>query len=525
MSNVTTTDIVAIDNSSTVNSINNNIHTLRDEFDKVVYKDGREELTGNLDANNKRILNLPDAITDTEPMTLRQLASISEVVDGGLASEVLLRIAGDAARPTSASLSAQDGSTLVGFQQAGTGAVTRTVKDELLETVKLTQFMGVLSVAGAMQAAITKLGANGGCVEVPQGTFVFNAQFNVPLAVWKPVLLRGQGNTVFQSTHNGTLINDSTGNIRVENIRFVGPGLSEVNAIAIDTFMSQGWVTGCYFEGYRVAIEATGSSGGFIHRNQFTLCQEAIRCKHTFPVFGNALFIANNWIDFCTYAGWFEEMYGLILDNNMVEYNSVGWHIHNVREMDMRPNWYESNTIDYELTGACSGVINKYIHSVGGGTQNITWNADMRVLDHFKPSICVLTKNAVQAISHNLDTNVTWETETLDPAGLHSGTSDQITIKAPGLYEIVANIELEAFAAGTTNTVFTRINLNKNGTALKKATLPMLVSQPTQMSLSTIEELGNGDIIRLQVYQNTGGSLNLSAGTLTQISIRQLSVD
>jgi hypothetical protein len=139
----------------------------------------------------------------------------------------------------------------------------------------------------------------------------------------------------------------------------------------------------------------------------------------------------------------------------------------------------------------------------------------------------VVTNSTTQAVSHNLTTNLTFNTETLDPAGLHSTSADtdQIVIKCAGLYEVVANVEMAAFAAGTTNTIFGRIDVLKNSTALKYATTPMLVNQLTQMSLTTIEQFSHGDVIRLQAYQNTGSSLNVSGGTVTQFAVRQLSID
>ena len=125
MGNVVTTNIEAIDSSSTVTSINNNIQKLRDEFDKVVYKDGREELTGNLDANSKRIINLPDASTNSEPITLGQLAAASSVPD--IAAEALLRIAGDSARPTAVTLATDAGAGGIGFKQTGANSVLTTL--------------------------------------------------------------------------------------------------------------------------------------------------------------------------------------------------------------------------------------------------------------------------------------------------------------------------------------------------------------------------------------------------------------
>ena len=41
----------------------------------------------------------------------------------------------------------------------------------------------------------------------------------------------------------------------------------------------------------------------------------------------------------------------------------------------------------------------------------------------------------------------------------------------------------------------------------------------------TVEELNQGDIIRLQAYQNTGSALNVSGGTVTQLAVEQLSID
>lgn len=157
MGNVTTSDLVAIDNSSTVTNINSNVHTLRDEFDKVVYKDGREALTGNLDANSKRIINLPDAASNTEPITLGQFEAGVLGAGGDLAAEAVLRIAGDAARPTSASLSSSTGATLMGIIQSGTGAVLRTAQDEFRDVVKSNQFSTLQQAATAAAGKTLKI--------------------------------------------------------------------------------------------------------------------------------------------------------------------------------------------------------------------------------------------------------------------------------------------------------------------------------------------------------------------------------
>ena len=114
---------------------------------------------------------------------------------------------------------------------------------------------GVADDTAAIQAAISSISPDGGYIWFPAGTYKVTAQINIPLAFWKPVVLYGAGNSTITSTHNGIVFNDSTGNIRVENLRFVGPGLGNINSKAIKSFLSQGWINGCYFNGYKAAID------------------------------------------------------------------------------------------------------------------------------------------------------------------------------------------------------------------------------------------------------------------------------
>jgi hypothetical protein len=417
------------------------------------------------------------------------------------------------------------------YNEGDTGATTRVLTNRLKDRITIKDFGavgdGVADDTAAIQAAITALGANGGQVYLPQGTYKVSSTINIPLATWKPVLLSGAANTLIVSTHNGTVFNDSTGNARFENIRFDGPGLANVNAKAIVSVMSQGWVRGCYFQDYRVGIDITSSSGAVIERNHFTLCQEGIRSLSVSPAFSNFAMVRNNWFDFCTYGCYFEQVYGLVFDNNAFEYNSVGFYANSVRLLDVRGcNWFESNTTNaFQIAGSSTGQINKNTRTVGNSYTVASGTSE--ILDYLTPSVCIVTNSTTQSVANNLNVNITFDTEVLDPAGLHStsASTDQIVIKSAGLYEIVANLEMAAFAAGTTNTIFVRANINKNATAIKYVTTPMLVSQPTQISLVTTEELSNGDIIRLQVYQNTGGALNASGGTVTQLSVRQISTD
>lgn len=416
------------------------------------------------------------------------------------------------------------------FLQTGTGAVSRTVPDRLLDEVSVKDFMGVLSTAGAFQAAINSLGANGGKVNVPSGTYTLASTVNIPLAVWKPVVLSGSGNTIIASTHDGVVFNDSTGNIRFQNLRFHGPGLGNVNAKAIVSFLSQGSVRDCYFQDYRVGIDITSSSGALVQRCHFTLCQEGIRSISTSPGFSNFALIQSCWFDFCTFGCYFKEMYGVTLDNNAFEFNAVGFYAEDVRKLNLRGcNWFELNTTNaFQIDGVSTGEIGKETQIVGNGYTIDYTTCDF--LDLHIPAKCIVKRTATQAIAHNTDTSILFPTadatEILDPSGMHSLTTntDRVTITAGGLYTITGNLELAAVTPVTGNTVFARVGIWKNGAPIKNVTIPLLDNQLTQVCITTEESLANGDYLQLVAYQNTGSSVNTVAN-FAQIAVRQVSID
>lgn len=65
------------DGSSFTTSLNANLGVLADEFDKVVYRDGSQEMTGDLDMNSNRILNLPAPQNNSEPLRLADVEALS----------------------------------------------------------------------------------------------------------------------------------------------------------------------------------------------------------------------------------------------------------------------------------------------------------------------------------------------------------------------------------------------------------------------------------------------------------------
>lgn len=117
-------ELPAVTGNNNTSRINDNFQKIEDALNQeVLYREGYagepNEMETNLDMNGNRILNLPDATSPTEPVTLGQLGEI----DSGNA--ITLRN----------ELSSTDGSSIVGFKQSGTGAVPRTAQDKMRERV------------------------------------------------------------------------------------------------------------------------------------------------------------------------------------------------------------------------------------------------------------------------------------------------------------------------------------------------------------------------------------------------------
>lgn len=114
--------------------------------------------------------------------------------------------------------------TSVDFLQAGTGAVTRNMQDKARESVSVLDFGavgdGVTDDTAAIQAAIDSLGAVGGVVEVPPGTYKVSSALNIS----SYVCLRGSG-----AVASSIITNNSTGNVVYINGVSNSPGCTVEN--------------------------------------------------------------------------------------------------------------------------------------------------------------------------------------------------------------------------------------------------------------------------------------------------------
>ncbi len=125
------------------------------------------------------------------------------------------------------SLAASGGSSLVGFLQAGTGAVARTVQSKMRDVVSVKDFGavgdGVADDTAAFASALAYLGSiSGGELQCPSGTY----RTSSPLIVQDKTVIKGSGkkNTIILRAHNGDFISSFGGWCGIEGLTIDGQG-------------------------------------------------------------------------------------------------------------------------------------------------------------------------------------------------------------------------------------------------------------------------------------------------------------
>lgn len=134
-------------------------------------------------------------------------------------------------------ISASSGSSLIGFLQSGTGAVARTAQDKMREIVSVTDFMGVLAVTAAIQAALN----TGKHVYFPGGTYALTGPVTTSVAGQR---LFGDGDATI-ITNSGT---DSNANTII---------LAHTGCVALDMKITPGTTTNTLLGGWGVYVTAS----------------------------------------------------------------------------------------------------------------------------------------------------------------------------------------------------------------------------------------------------------------------------
>ncbi len=131
-----------------------------------------------------------------------------------------------------------------------------------------------------------------------------------------------------------------------------------------------------------------------------------------------------------------------------------------------------------------------------------------------------VTKGSAQSIADTTLTAITFDTEEFDTDDLHSTSvnTERITIPATGVYLVTAGVQ---WASGTTG--FRYMNIELNGTTnLAEDRRNGVSGQETEQTVSRIYSFTAGDYVVLNVYQNSAGSVNISSGAQTFLSVQRL---
>lgn len=121
--------------------------------------------------------------------------------------------------------SGPSGASLIGFSQAGTGAVARTVQAKLRETVSIVDYgADSTGAADSSTAILNALQSGAQSVYVPPGTYAMTA--NISATITKNVTFYGEGYIIYTGATNNTnpLITIETGNntLTINGLSFDG---------------------------------------------------------------------------------------------------------------------------------------------------------------------------------------------------------------------------------------------------------------------------------------------------------------
>jgi hypothetical protein len=118
----------------------------------------------------------------------------------------------------------------------------------------------------------------------------------------------------------------------------------------------------------------------------------------------------------------------------------------------------------------------------------------------------VSLSDSAQSITTASATDITWGTEVADPDGWTSGGSATLTVPTgfDGLYIVTGTAAWASGTLGTTPGAF----ILHNGTNIAGANGPTFGQTHT---VTTVLALAATDTLKMQVYQNSGGSVNVSS--------------
>lgn len=156
---------------------------------------------------------------------------------------------------------------------------------------------------------------------------------------------------------------------------------------------------------------------------------------------------------------------------------------------------------------------------VTGTTTASAWGNSVKAgLDYqANPPHCAIRHSVAQSIATGAWSAVVFDTEDEDTASMHSTSSltDQIVIPAAGLYLVTTSLEFATNGTGQRVAGFQVNGTPATGPNVKGRSSnpnPGAGSDPV-LNPSSVLKLAVADILRVLVFQNSGGALNLIAST------------
>lgn len=237
----------------------------------------RDPLGTTYDLAGDTLVNSADAVDAGDVPNLAQVQTLITGVATGIIPSLIA---------TFSALAASAGATLIGFVQAGVGAIARTVQDKLRERVSVKDFGakgdGVTDDTTAIQAAldycasVATVSSLGIELFFPAGQYKTSAQLNVTAAF----LLKGAavGATKFKTVNN-YVFNCTASSAQFKDLFFLGPSGAASNGIKLDG-ANNAIVERCTFQNQTTGIFLNSAYAVEIIGCVFDVC-------YTYGIFGN----------------------------------------------------------------------------------------------------------------------------------------------------------------------------------------------------------------------------------------------
>lgn len=128
-----------------------------------------------------------------------------------------------------------------------------------------------------------------------------------------------------------------------------------------------------------------------------------------------------------------------------------------------------------------------------------------------------VTRGANQSIATSTDTNISPDTENLDSGGWYSsGTAVVVPAGAiPSGFTTIAVLVFASVKFATNGTGKRKVSVMKNGTSFGSWKVSAIDDDTTDIQISEVVTVAAGDTVAVQVWQNSGSSINVTQAKLT----------